>query len=599
MSSFKGMSLKNKIILLSITLIVFISGIYSSFYLPYISRQIESSASNNTRTLSYQVSLYFDEQVRSIISSAFTLTSSDQYNQTLRDFLLHDDPYAYPYAMTLLNDMISNVKMDNSLIQSVYIYTPKGNFYDLSGVPNTGYDFLRSSLFSEYQAAGAPSFFEGHSETDEMFMEKKTVIPFIIRSPVSGYAGDVYFIVNIDRNMLEKYLSSSAMKQENILVVNSSRQLIASSDNAQDDYFMKMLSVSDGSIRWKTGNYIGSANHLASSDWYVVVFYDRRQTREAIHFSAFFVILLIVASGLIAGASSIYFSRRIVRPLEKLQEYMARVTKGDFNLRYDYSYKNEVGQLTDCFNYMVRELGRLVTRLNTTIDQLQREKENVRQEQALKRAAELNALQAQIDPHFLYNTLNSIVWLATEKGADEISLLASELSRFYEFRIHRGRNIIPIRDEIEQVKSYLTIQKIRYGNSLDYHLDTSENLLNKQIVKMVVQPLVENSISHGIQCREGAKDIYIRVYDKDGDVVIEVEDLGIGIPPDKLRSMNERLTDCRDVPIEGYGIYNVNERIKLYFGDGYGLWYESEYGQWTKAFIRVPPAENVWENPEL
>ena len=599
MTSFKGMSLKNKIILLSVALIVFISGICSAFYLQYISRQIENSSANNTRTLSYQISQNFDEQIRSIINSSFTLTSSDQYNQTLLNFFLQDGPYAYPETLTTLNDMISDVKMNNNLISSVYIYTPKGNFYDLSGVPNTSYDFLQSSLYAEYQAAGSPSFFEGYSQTDEMFMEKKNVIPFIIRTLIPGYMGDVFFIVNINRNALEKYLSSSAIKQENILVIDANRRLIASSDNTRDDYFLKMLSVSKDRVRWDAWDYIVSANKLDSSDWFVITFYSREQTRDAIRFSAYFIILLIAASGLIAGGCSIYFSRRIVQPLEKLQKYMGRVTKGEFNLRYDYGYKNEVGRLADCFNYMVEQLGILVSRLNLTIDQLQREKENVKQEQALKRAAELNALQAQIDPHFLYNTLNSIVWLATEKEADEISLLASELSKFYEYRIHRGKTIIPIRDELEQVKSYLTIQKIRYGNSLEYHLSVDETLIDRLIVKMVIQPLVENSISHGIQCREGARDIYIRVYGKDDDIIIEVEDLGIGIPPEKLKNMNERLTNRSDVPIDGYGIYNVNERIKLYFGDSYGLRYESEYGQWTRAILRLPLADRIREHPAL
>lgn len=599
MMPFRGMSLKNKIIFLSIALIVFISGIYSAFYLQYISRQIENSSSHSTQTLAYQVSLYFDEQIRSIITSSFTLTCSDQYHKTLLDYFLSDDSYAYPYALSKFNDMISNVKMNNSLIGTVYVYTPKGDFYDLSDVPNPNYDFLRSQLYAEYQAAGCPSFFEGHSETDEMFMGKKTVIPFVIRTPISGYAGDVFFIVSIDRDALEKYFSSSAIRDENILIVNSGRQPIASNDPKRDDYFGKMLSVQGDRIRWKTRDYIVSAHKLESSDWFVVAFYNKSQLRDAIRFSAYFVVILIVASGLIAGISSIYFSSRIVRPLEKLQEYMVRVTQGDFSLRYEYPYKNEVGRLTDCFNYMVKQIGTLVTRLHSTIDRLRQEKENVRQEQALKRAAELNALQAQINPHFLYNTLNSIVWLATEQKTDEITLLASELSKFYEYRIHRGKKIIPIRDEIEQVKSYLTIQKMRYGNSLDYHLAVDENLLDKLIVKMVVQPLVENSILHGIQCKEGAKDIYIRVYGRQGDIVIEVEDRGIGIPPERLKSINERLADRSDVPIDGYGIYNVNERIKLYFGDRYGLWYESEYERWTKACIRVPPTDQVLEHSAL
>jgi two-component system sensor histidine kinase YesM len=599
MSFFKGMSLKNRIILLSVTLIISISVIFSVIYVQYISNQMKKSAYNSTKVLSYQVSIYFDEQIRTVISSAYTLISSSGYNDTLLNFLMSDDVYAYPTTLTQVNDYISNIKMDNQFISSIYIYTPKGNFYDLSSLPKTNFDFLYSNLYSEYSTFGSPPFFEGHSGPNELYQEKRTVIPIVIRTPIPGYSGDVFLIVNINSDLLDRYLASSATDQEDIVVINSGLQLIASNESGNDENYIKMLSIKNGQIHWKTNNYLISYNQSQSNGWYVVTLLNSNQVRATIRYSAFFAVLLIFASGFIACICSIFLSNRIIRPLADLQKYMVRFTKGDYEIRYEYNYKNEVGNLADCFNYMVEQIGTLVSKLSSTIDQLRTEKENVKQEQSLKRAAELNALQAQINPHFLYNTLNSIVWLATEKDAKEISLLASELSKFYEYRIHRGKNVIPIRDEIGQVKSYLTIQKIRYGNNLEHHFYIDKTLMEKSIIKMVIQPLVENAIFHGIQCKEGAKDIFIRIYKEDKereDIVIVVEDNGIGIPPEKLEEMNERLDFCSDVPLEGYGIYNVNERIKLYYGNEYGLHFESEYKQWTKAYIRIPQKENLPEH---
>ena len=597
MNFLNGMSLKNKIILLSITLVIFISGVFSSFYIQYLTKQTENSTYNNSKALSCQISRYFDDRVLSIITSVYTFANSDAYNSDLYDYFNSNDEYAYALTITKINNLISDAKINNSLINSIYICTPKGNFYDLSSRSDAKYDFLSSGLFKEYTAADSPYIYEGHSETEDMFTEKKTVIPFISKTMIPGYSGEVYLVININCHLLENYLSQCAAKQEDIIVVNSKRQLVVSNNKKLDDYYLKMIST-HRETQWNLPDYIVSYNKLKTDDWTVITFYNKNDLKNTIRYSQYFVIFTIIVSSLIAVIISIYFSKRIVSPLEKLQDYMVRVTKGEYALRYEYPYKNEVGRLTECFNYMVEKVGTLISTLNSAIEQLKMEKENVKQEQSLKRIAELNALQAQINPHFLYNTLNSIVWLAAENKTDEISRIASELSKFYEYRINRGKSVIPIRDEIEQIKSYLTIQKIRYKSKLEYQFFLDEPLLDKLIIKMVVQPLVENSISHGIQCKDGAKNIIIRVFTKpdlNDDIVIEVEDDGIGIPSDVLSEMNMRLLSCKNVPENGYGIYNVNERIKLYFGNEYGLQFESEYHKWTKARIIIPQTNNLLE----
>ena len=210
-----------------------------------------------------------------------------------------------------------------------------------------------------------------------------------------------------------------------------------------------------------------------------------------------------------------------------------------------------------------------------------------------KRKAELKALQAQINPHFLYNTLNAITWQAADQGVPEISILSNSLGKFFRISLSRGKEVITVGEELEHVENYLRIQGIRYKDKMQYELQAAEDSRDLFIIKLVMQPLVENSIYHGIKLK---KDMgHIRVSTKrcvrdDGiqTLCLIVEDDGEGIEEERLKEIQEGLARGRISEASGYGIYNVNERIKLYYGDAYGLSIESEYKKGTRATIQIP-----------
>ncbi len=216
--------------------------------------------------------------------------------------------------------------------------------------------------------------------------------------------------------------------------------------------------------------------------------------------------------------------------------------------------------------------------------------------QALKRKAELRALQAQINPHFLYNTLNTITWQAADQGASEISVLSNSLGKFFRVSLSKGKEVITIQEEMEHVCSYLEIQKIRYKSKIYYEISIPEEIRRMSIVKLVLQPLVENSLYHGIKMKENQGCIRISaVLQEDGygvpGIKICVEDDGLGIDREKLEQLNEGLSQCITDSNSGYGIYNVNERLKLYYGEAYGLTLESRQGEGTRAIIVIPAQE--------
>jgi two-component system sensor histidine kinase YesM len=283
----------------------------------------------------------------------------------------------------------------------------------------------------------------------------------------------------------------------------------------------------------------------------------------------------------------------MTKPLGQLVHIMNKAIKKEFHVQFNYLYDDEVGNLAKSFNYMVREIDALVTELNVNIEALEQEKENVKVEQTQKRKAELRALQAQINPHFLYNTLNAITWQAEDQGATDISILANSLGKFFRISLSKGRQIITIQEELDHVCSYLEIQKIRYKTKLNYEVVVSEEVRRMSTIKLILQPLVENAIYHGIKMRETPGTIKIKAYKQEQEsslpaIRICVEDDGLGISKEKLEVLNDGLSQVIVDSTSGYGIYNVNERLKLYYGDAYGLTLESKEKEWTKATIVIP-----------
>ena len=183
--------------------------------------------------------------------------------------------------------------------------------------------------------------------------------------------------------------------------------------------------------------------------------------------------------------------------------------------------------------------------------------------------------------------------MASDQGMDEIRILSNSLGKFFRISLSRGAEVISVQDEIEHVKSYLTIQEIRYAEVMQYEIDVPQELRSFTILKLVLQPLVENSIYHGIKekgCRCQIRISAEKRSDPTGREWLRfvVEDTGMGIDPEKLETINEGLEEGTTEQRDGYGIFNVNERIKLYYGEEYGLTYESREGEWTRAILTIP-----------
>ncbi len=265
----------------------------------------------------------------------------------------------------------------------------------------------------------------------------------------------------------------------------------------------------------------------------------------------------------------------ILSQISRLKASMMEAADGSLDDHPHISWPNEVSDLNDSFIKLIKRITVLMQR---NMD-----------EQRMIRMSELKALQAQINPHFLYNTLDSIVWLAEDEQKDEVVTMTLALARFFRIGLSKGRDIIYIHEEVEHVRNYLIIQTFRYIKKLQYVIDVEESLSNLRIPKLILQPIVENSLYHGIKNKDSMGLISITGKLEGNKVLFEIKDNGAGIKEDKLLSLQQNLEKRPDDgDITSFGMINVHERIQLLFGKEYGIRIFSEYDIETRVEIWLP-----------
>ena len=283
------------------------------------------------------------------------------------------------------------------------------------------------------------------------------------------------------------------------------------------------------------------------------------------------VVIMVFAAGI-----TVLFSASVTRPISALSRLMKKAQTGDMTVRFENHYKGEIRQLGDSFNAMVEKINELLA--------------VVYREQKNKREAELKILHEQIKPHFLYNTLDTIQWMAKQYHAQDIVDLVLALSGFFRISLSQGKEFITLEQEVLMVKNYLDIQKVRYEDLFEYRTEIEEGMEKYMVLKICLQPLVENALYHGIkESDEDRGNIWVRAFsDEDDAIVLKVEDDGAGMSQERIDQLNSwlRLKE-RGPEIKAYGILNVNDRIKIAYGDEYGLHYEKRTGGGTVAVVRL------------
>ena len=362
------------------------------------------------------------------------------------------------------------------------------------------------------------------------------------------------------------------------LIYHPERTLIATGRVRENS--LQTAARSDGIYTevWEGARRSVIVQSVGYTGWKVVGVVERPGFTMSLQQTLPFLVVIICAYVELLILMNVLLARKITEPLRRLRESVGEVEEGaERPIIY-------IGGTAE-----TRELGAAVQHM---VDRLRQLADDVVREHEAKRKSELNALQAQINPHFLYNTLDIIVWMIENGQPEDAIRVVTALARFFRLSLSKGRNIIPVRDELEHVRNYLLIQEMRYKNKFRYQIDCPEEAPDLTSSKLVVQPIVENAIYHSMDFMDGDGLIDIRAATDGKDLTITISDNGLGMPPDVV----ERLLTASSQPGaqtsskrgSGIGLRNVQERIRLYFGPAYGVTIQSEPDEGTVVTLRLP-----------
>ena len=353
---------------------------------------------------------------------------------------------------------------------------------------------------------------------------------------------------------------------------------------SEGDKYDESIQMLDLDIRNLTELILENVQEYINSE--AVEMENIREDLQASKNRAITLTLIAMAASLVWSIFLIWdMNRNIVNPVTGLYRLTEKVAEGDFTARAENGGDAEIQKLIESFNSMTAQIGVLV--------------ENIRTEQVNLRKTELKLLQAQINPHFLYNTLDTIIWLSEAGEKKKVTDMVTSLSDFFRTTLSQGRDFITVKEEELHIRSYLEIQKFRYADILDYSIDIPEELDGYTTLKLTLQPLVENALYHGIKYKRTKGMICVKA-EKSGenDILFTVTDDGIGMTMEELVHLRRLISGELPLPLNvedpegdrghGIGLRNVNERIQLNYGSEYGITAESDYGFGTVMKVRIP-----------
>ena len=329
------------------------------------------------------------------------------------------------------------------------------------------------------------------------------------------------------------------------------------------------------SVQIGGGSYQIRSELSPYTGWRTVGVFSLDEVMSSVNTIVYILLACVIISLVLVVIVSFQLTRTLTNPIFKLKRLMRQAESGDLTVRFNGRNNDEIGELGQSFNHMIARIDDLI--------------QMVYVEQKNKRTAEMKSLQEQIKPHFLYNTLDTISWMARDYEADDIVRLVDALTNMFRIGLSHGKDIISVKEEITHVSNYLYIQKIRYKDKLNYQIQVDESLYSIEVPKLILQPLVENAIYHGIKAKRGGGTIYITGEPVERNLLFTVRDDGAGMPQEKVDEINRRMSE-RSVLDEqkSFGLFYIRERIQLCYGEGYGVHVESTLGEGTRVTITLP-----------
>ncbi|MBA4688217.1 MAG: sensor histidine kinase [Candidatus Galacturonibacter soehngenii] len=538
--------------------------------------------SKRTIENNYQESHYYNLQVSSSNIEIQLNTIVDEIrtvltNGTFLNIMLNDDSttgYFSARNKLTMESIMNEITNHNQMIQSMTILDNRGSWLfvtknttqkgKMSHYYSTDYLLEEEWVKVAKQAKGKEVFYGYNVLFEDENADVFSMVKQLIHAETGENVG--YMVVNIRKKLLDKAFSTE------IQSYTTNRYMIIDKDEIRNDAGNRSLVYFNGNTEDSAkilnayeegeadGRYLFSSYHNKSSNWDIVNVIERNELSKESNYIGWVIVIAVIVLIILSIGVANTISKRISRPLETLEKAIIEVGDGNFQVEVEFDY-SEVGMVGRKFQDMASNNLELRERLLNA--------------QIKEREAELLLLQSQINPHFLYNTLDSLYFMAIIKDADDIAEMVKSLSDTFKLSLNKGDKLIRVKDELEKIKAYMKIQNLRHGDRFIFLLDVEEDMLDKKMLSFILQPIVENSVYHGLEPKRGKGSIHIRGYETNDKLHFVIEDDGVGILDlSKLDS--------------GYGVHNIQERIRLFYGEEYLVKFYSEQGQGTTASITLP-----------
>ncbi|ULL18112.1 sensor histidine kinase [Paenibacillus sp. H1-7] len=545
------------------------------------SRELVNNTSYYQQDLLNELNKQLDIQLRSI--EQMSLAASRNIDTVGFDPLEKDSFERLRRKKDLLN-MLANITYSTTMVHSIYLYMENPDLTD-SQAP---------VQFRDIRQVTGESWFPEIQNNDFTWIAEHTLATNTGPQKFIGFARKVYnnsgkyygmLVLNVKASAIESLIRGGTDGRSRLLLDAGGKTISSIGGvklSGEELNRIRSMPDSSGSIRLPAA--AGREDSLlvwnkTRSDWVLIEATPWNSIVRGSVKLAFILVTIGLSAIFIASFFTLFLSRQFTKPIRQLVSIMGRLPASRPAGMLPTDYTNEFGTL---FHGYRRQMERIDELLLSLKEQHKRQRE-----------AEIQALQAMINPHFLYNTLDQLNWMAIESGQEKISKMVSLMGKMFRIGLSNGETVIPIRDEISHVESYLQIQQIRWGDRLSYTIKTDEALLDLYIPRLTLQPFVENAVIHGFHGRRSGE-IVIEMQGHDREIEFRIIDNGKGIDPD-WDKRKPRKTG-------GYGFRNVKERIAAYFGAPYGVELynreELEQSQGTVAVIRLPKIHNKQEAEE-
>ena len=541
--------------------------------------------------------LFLNTYQQSLVRSAQTSSRQavEQVSNTVAGYVSDMDG-----LLTLVKDTLEETGRDDQLrreffedlllirtdVAAVTTYDSAGNLLDCRTLEHEPRETIYENL--SFQGQWLSKYGEGYISQPHVESIFPGWYPLVVTmiEPLESDVEEAWVALDLRFASISSYINNVGIGQhgycflmdESGILYHPQQQLIYSQLKSEDT--ATLANLPDGT--YSESNVIYVLQTVEGSPWRVVgVSYVDELVTSSLWENFWLLALAAVAVLLAALVSSIVISRALSRPLKGLSRAMRQFEKNADTFTYaPVGGAREVQELSESFSHMVVKIQHLM--------------ETVRREEINLRKTELKALQAQINPHFLYNTLDSIAWMCEQGRNDEAVQMVNALAQLFRISISRGHELIPIRSELRHAESYLKLQKHRYKNQFSYRFNVDESCLDFLCNKITLQPIIENAIYHGINGLVDEGEIVITLRADGSDVVFTVADNGVGMEEEQIQAILRKERSDHT----GIGIKNVNDRLKIYFGEGYGITIDSEPDVGTTVTIRMPQVreEGEYEN---